>query len=88
MTLSRPTKFALMLPLASLLGGCEALTNAEKTPVSDLRPWRTISYSCKDTKETRQQIIAHNSVYDTLKRTKKVVYKDTCPEAKPQPKTS
>jgi len=47
-------------------------------PVTDLRPWRPITYSCADTAETRRQIVAHNSVLDTLRRGRKVVYRDDC----------
>jgi len=51
--------------------------------VSDLRPWQPITYSCKDTAGTRAQIIAHDSVYDSLKTGRKVVIQDKCTEAKP-----
>lgn len=39
--------------------------------------------SCGDTEETRKQIVAHNSRYDTLKTGKRVVYADDCPKEAP-----
>src|SRR5262245_29655539 len=72
-----PLLASLAIPI--LPSGC-----AEKTvTIVDLRPWKPISFSCEDTSETRKQAVAHNSVYDTLKRKKKVVYSDPCPESKP-----
>ena len=68
----------MMLLLAS--AGCATPTSV---PVSDLRSFRPITLSCADTAATRKQIVAHNSVLDTLKRGKKVVYADDCPQAKP-----
>lgn len=71
----------MMLPLAN--AGCAANTSA---PATDLRPWRPITYSCKDTKETRQQILAHDSVYDSLANGGKVINRDKCVEVQPEPK--
>lgn len=34
--------------------------------------------SCQDTEETRKQIVGHNSVYDTLRKSRRVVYRDDC----------
>jgi hypothetical protein len=52
--------------------------------VTDLRPFKPITLSCADTKATRSQIVAHNSVLDSLKRNKRVIYSDDCPaEGKP-----
>lgn len=82
---SKLMKF-VMLSLLPSLGACAQSTNV--VPISDVRPWRPVSYSCADTKETRRQVIAHNSVYDTLKSGKRVVYGDTCLEKAPPPKTS
>ena len=65
------------LPFLWVLAGCAADTSV---PVTDLRPWKPITYSCKDTKATRVQILQHDSVYDTLKSGKKVVNQDRCPK--------
>jgi hypothetical protein len=64
----------MMLLLANV--GC-----AQSTPalISDVRWAKNITLSCKDTPATRVQIIAHNSVLDTLKSGRRVVYKDDCP---------
>lgn len=53
--------------------------------MTDLRPWKPITYSCSDTPNTLAQIDAHNSVYDGLKKKRKIVYHNTCPS---KPKTS
>lgn len=87
LTLKRLTTFGMLLPLAALLGACE-IPPKEKVPVTNLRPFKPIEWSCQDTKETRAQVIAHNSVLATLKTGKKTLYSDDCPEQKPQPKTS
>jgi hypothetical protein len=50
------------------------------TPKSSLKAFVPIYWSCKDTKETRRQVIAHNSVFDTLRKGRKVVYADDCVE--------
>lgn len=76
----------MLLPLASLLAGCETPTAA--TPVTNLKPFQPIRWECKDTPETRKQILAHNSVLQTLKTGKRTVYSDDCEQPKPQPKTS
>ena len=60
------------------LAGCATPTGATVTPKSSLRAFVPIYWSCKDTRETRRQIIAHNSVYDTLRKGRKVVYADHC----------
>ena len=67
----------MMLPLVS--GGCATPINVS----TDLRPFKPITLSCADTASTRKQIVAHNSVLDTLKRGKRTVYADDCPEGKP-----
>lgn len=71
---------------ALLLGACSQTV----VPVTDVRPFRTITTSCRDTAETRKQVIRHNSVLDTLKTGKDVVYGDDCPAPakKEPPKTS
>ena len=68
----------MLLPLASV--GCVP----EPTFVGkiDTRSFRNISMSCKDTPKTRQQIDEHNSVLDTLKSGKAVVYKNDCDKPK------
>ena len=85
-TRAKLMRFGTTLLLASSLAGC-AIPSKE-TPVSNLKPWKPIRFDCADTKETRAQVIEHNNVYLTLKTGKKIVYGDTCPETKPQPKTS
>jgi len=85
-THARLMKLGTTLLLASSLAGCE--TPSKDLPVSNLKPWKPIKFDCADTKETRAQVIEHNNVYLTLKTGKKVVYGDSCPEAKPTPKTS
>jgi len=65
-----------------LLGnvGCATQTVA----VSDVRSFKPLTWSCKDTETTRKGIAAHNSVLESLKSGKRIVYKDDCPqEAKP-----
>lgn len=62
------------------LGAC---SEVREVPVTDLRPFKPISSSCQDTEQTRKEIRAHNSVYETLKSGKRVVYSDPCPTEKP-----
>ena len=66
--------------MLAALNGCG---EAKQIPVVDLRPWKPISTSCADTPETRTQVVAHNSVLDSLKSGRKVVYADPCPKAAP-----
>lgn len=68
----------MMLLLVS--AGCATPTVA---PVTDLRPFKPITLSCADTATTRKQVVAHNSVLDSLKKGKKVVYSDDCADSKP-----
>ena len=72
-----------MLPVLAL-AGCS--TPISVAPDTSLRSFKPITLSCEDTPDTRAQIIAHNSVYDTLKHGKRTVYKDGC--QKPEAKTS
>ena len=58
------------------LGACA--TQTVVTPKSSLRAFRPITWTCADTEETRRQIVAHNSVYATLRTGRKVVYADDC----------
>lgn len=60
-----------------------ACSEVREVPVTDLRPFKPISSSCADTPETRKEIRAHNSVLDSLKTGKRVVYSDPCPEKAP-----
>jgi hypothetical protein len=69
------TAFALLLPLG--LAGCAIPTSA-LTPSASLRAFRAITWSCADTQETRRQVLAHNSVYDTLRTGRRTVYADDC----------
>jgi hypothetical protein len=66
--------------LTLILGAC---SEVREVPVTDLRPFRPISSSCVDTAETRKEIRAHNSVLDSLKTGRKVVYEDPCKDVKP-----
>ena len=68
------------MPLLAASAGCATPT---VVPVTDARPFRIIKASCRDTPETRKQVDQHNSVLDTLRSGKRVVYKDDCPEGKP-----
>lgn len=52
-------------------------------PVTDLRPFKNITVTCKDAARTRKQVVAHNSVLDSLKRGKKIIYRDGCPVEAP-----
>jgi hypothetical protein len=71
---------AASLTLISALAGC---SEVREVPVTDLRPFKPISSSCVDTAETRKEIRAHNSVLDSLKTGRKVVYEDPCKDVKP-----
>lgn len=64
---------------------------ATPTPPADVavQSFRAIGYSVRDTCTTQREIAAHNSVYDTLKTGKAVVYQAPCErgkKAKPQPR--
>lgn len=63
--------------LLTLVSGCAATPRT--VPVTSVKPFRTITWSCQDTATTRRQVIAHNSVYASLKKGKKIVYGDHCP---------
>ena len=70
---------SLMMCAASL---CLALA-ACATPISvstdsSLQSFKPIQSSPKDTCETQKQVAAHNSVHDTLKSGKQVVYSAQC----------
>jgi hypothetical protein len=56
--------------------------------VTDTRWAKNWITSCKDTVDTRKQAVAHNSVLDTLRSGKRVVYKDDCPAIDPLKPTS
>lgn len=66
-------------------GGCG--TQTEGPPDTSLRSFKPIHWACEDTVQTRKEVIAHNSVYASLKRGKKIVYADDCPN-KPEAKVS
>jgi hypothetical protein len=66
---------AASLTLTFGLAGC---SEVREVPVTDLRPFKPISSSCVDTAETRREIRAHNSVLESLKTGKRVVYSDSC----------
>ncbi len=76
----RAASLAALIPICAL----SACAEPEKVPVTNLGPFRPISSSCADTAQTRKEIRQHNSVLDSLKTGKKVVYADKCPaEGKP-----
>lgn len=78
------TRFAkTFLPASAAALILSACATEKPVPVHDLRPWKPIKWKCADTEETRKQVIAHNSVYASLKSGKKVVYADDCPQGKP-----
>ena len=68
----------LLLPV---LAGCA--TPISVAPDTSLKSFRPITLSCQDTAETRKQIVAHNSVYDTLRKGKRIVYADDCSKEAP-----
>lgn len=80
-------KWTRLAPLlVVMLAGCGTVTSVQTD--TSLRSFRPITMSCKDTPETRKQVTAHNSAYDTLKTGKVVAYKDSCPKAEqPAPTT-
>ena len=69
----------LLLPASA---GCATPT---VVPTSDIRAFKPITMSCRDTLATRAQIVAHNSVLDSLKSGKRVVYQDDCPIEQQKP---
>ena len=70
---------ACIFTLCLFLPGCATPT----VPVSDLRSFKPIRWSCETASgEARAGIIAHNSVLASLKGGKKVVYADDCPKEK------
>jgi hypothetical protein len=73
-------RIAIVAALGVSLGAC---SEVREVPVTDLRPFKPISSSCVDTAETRKEIRAHNSVLESLKTGRKVVYSDPCPTEKP-----
>lgn len=72
-----PTLSALALSLA--LAACATPINVATD--SSLQSFKTIQASPKDTCETQRQVAAHNSVYDSLKGGKQVVYVAPCESA-------
>jgi hypothetical protein len=73
-------RLGAVLVVAGTLGAC---ASEKPVPVSDLRPWKPISWRCEEASgATRKQIIQHNSVYASLKANKKVAYQDDCPKPK------
>ena len=48
------------------------------TSDSSLKAFKPIQAHEKDTCETKRQVAEHNSVYDTLKQGKQVVYTASC----------
>lgn len=59
--------------------GCAGSISA----TTDMRPWRPITYSCKDTPKTRDQVLKHNSTYDSLANGSEIIIRDRCPQPKP-----
>jgi hypothetical protein len=79
---------ALVLLVVLPLAACASPTHTLVTKKVALEAFEPIRASNKDTCETRRQIAAHNSAYDTLKTSKLTVYKVDCKKPKPPPKTS
>ena len=73
-------RISIVATMGIVLAAC---SEVREVPVTDLRPFKPISSSCEDTDQTRKEIRAHNSVLDTLKTGKPVVYSDPCPTEKP-----
>ena len=73
----------MLASAASLILFSAGCSEVREVPVTDLRPFKPISSSCQDTEQTRKEIRAHNSVLDSLKKGRKVVYSDPCPTEKP-----
>lgn len=75
------------LPIVAIsLAGCAASGQAVNVPVAVVDPFKPISSSCKDTRQTRREIAAHNSVLDTLRSGRDVKYGDPClTQQPPQP---
>ena len=73
------------MPLLLASAGCATQT----VPVTDLRPFKPIVWSCETAKgAAREGIIKHNSVLASLRSGKRIVYADDCPgEVKSKPTT-
>ena len=68
----------MLASAASLILFSAGCSEVREVPVTDLRPFKPISSSCQDTEQTRKEIRAHNSVYETLKSGKRIVFTDPC----------
>ena len=79
--LRKLTLFAMLL-CAATLQACQTPGPPPQTADNSLRLFRPIGYSTHDTCNTQKQIAAHNSVYDTLKSGKPVVYQAPCEHAR------
>ena len=67
------------LPIVAVsLAGCASAGQAVNVPVAVVDPFKPISSSCQDTRQTRREIAAHNSVLDTLRTGRDVKYGDPC----------
>lgn len=78
----QPASAVSLTLIALLSSGCAGQT--VPVPVSDVRPFKPIPWTCETASgEARRGIVAHNSVYDSLKTGRKVVYADDCPKPKP-----
>jgi hypothetical protein len=60
-----------------VLAGCSATPTPRPTDTA-IEAFEPIRYSAADTCATQKRIAEHNSVYDTLKRGKRVVYAAPC----------
>lgn len=63
--------------LTPILGGCATPTFV-LTSLGAADAFRPIKASKRDTCATQRQIAAHNSVYDTIRTGKEIVYKAHC----------
>ena len=77
--------FVLASAAALILTACGP---DKPVPVTNLGPFKPLHPRCADTAESRTEMNEHNSVYDSLKKGKRVIYSDHCPKEKPEPKTS
>lgn len=67
----------LLVAVIPVLAGCSTPTSG-LTKAGALLAFKPIAAHRKDTCETQRQVAQHNSRYDTIRRSKVVVYKAAC----------
>jgi outer membrane PBP1 activator LpoA protein len=73
----------VMLLSVTILPGCLTLTQTDDAaPDTSLRSFKPITSSTRDTCQTQREIAAHNSVYDSMKAGKAVIYQAPCDKGK------